>query len=451
METAKQLFPASIVDEAAYLAEIANRSSLTNWLILTLEGEVPSRTIQDTLDACLDLYPKLKCILVNHYPSLKRWFRYRWKCQDITSGDIFQEIKDVNVAHDPREVVSYCQKNNYLSNLDITSHSPSKVLLVRNTDSTMLIFMSHHAALDGLGGFLFLRNFIRIYEDIFYHKNKERKYIPDFEAISQPEIKFRLDRSSLSSFYNFLKHSSLMLRETPVQLHPQDGEGPEGKLLAVAQEVDPDQFKQIRKHAKEHHVSLNDYLLAAMFQTIKNWNQQWNEKPGRIYINMPVSLRSPSDPITGNFISGFNISFRPELIGEKGELLKLINKKRFSLMKSNVATGALNMLVPFKLLPLKLKEYLSTHSSPTLHPTLTFSNLGIAILNASHRDEEGFHCMGPARICRTIPINFLAPWPQVDALIYHNRIVITLSVFRSRFSPEAAEKFLNSFIRELTE
>jgi len=449
--TEKRFFPASIVDEAAYLAEIANRSSLTNWAILTLEGEVSSRTIQETLDACLDLYPKLKCILVNHYPSLKRWFRCRWKYQDITSEDIFQEINDVNLAHDPQEVVSYCLQSNYLSNLDISIHSPFKVLLIRNTDRTMLIFISHHAAIDGLGGFLFIKNFIRIYEDMFYHKNRERNYAPDFEAISQPEIKFRFDRFSLRYFYNFLKQAFPMLQEPVIQVYGQDGEGPEGKLVVVAQEVAPHQLKKIRKVAKEHQVSLNDYLLAAMFQTIKNWNQQWNEQPGSIYINVPVNLRSPSDSITGNFISGFNISFRPEMIGEKGELVKLINKKRSSLMKSNVATGARNMLIPLKLFPLKLKVLLSKRSSHTLDPTLTFSNLGIANLNPSHRDEEGFHCMGSARICCTIPINFLAPWPQVDTLIYHNRMVITLSVFRSHFSQEAAERLLDSFVTELTE
>ena len=120
--TEKRFFPASIVDEAAYLAEIVYRSSLSNWAILTLEGEVSSRTIQEALDVCLGLYPKVKCTLVNQYPSLKRWFRYRWRYQDITSEDIFQEIKDVNLPHDPQEVVSHCLQNNRLASSSLTGN-----------------------------------------------------------------------------------------------------------------------------------------------------------------------------------------------------------------------------------------------------------------------------------------------------------------------------------------
>ena len=449
--TDKQFFLASIVDEAAHLMELANQSSLTQWGIITLMGKVSSRAVQETLDVCINDFPKVKCTLVKNYPSLKRWFRYCWEYQDIKGKDILQEIEDSNPVHDPQKVVSYCQQNNFLPHLDITRHGPLKVLLIRHADRTTLVFISHHAAVDGLGGFLSIKNFIRVYEDIFYHKKKGGDSHPDFEAISKPEVKFRSDHFSPRHFYFFLKHASLILREPAVRIHAQGGEGIEGKLLAVAREIAPKQLKVIRILAKDQQASLNDYLLAAMFQTIRKWNQQWDEESGRIYINVPVSLRSRSDPIMGNFISGFNISFRPELIGEKGKLLKLIKKERLSLMKNNVASEALSMAALLKPLPLKLKVLLSKRSPHTHHPTLTLSNLGTASPNLSHRDKEGFHYMGSARICCILPINFVAPWPQVDVLIYHNSMVITLSLFRSQFSLGAAERFLDYFIRELTE
>ena len=104
--TEKHLFPASIVDEAAYLSEEAMRTSIIHGWIFILEGEVSSSTVQKALDDCLNYYPKFKCILVKDYPSIKRFFRYCWKYQDIKGSDILQEIKDLNPDHDCQGEIS---------------------------------------------------------------------------------------------------------------------------------------------------------------------------------------------------------------------------------------------------------------------------------------------------------------------------------------------------------
>jgi hypothetical protein len=48
-------------------------------------------------------------------------------------------------------------------------------------------------------------------------------------------------------------------------------------------------------------------------------------------------------------------------------------------------------------------------------------------------------------------IGYAAPWPQLIALTYNNRMRISLSVFRSQFSLESAEAFLDSFIDTINE
>ena len=78
------------------------------------------------------------------------------------------------------------------------------------------------------------------------------------------------------------------------------------------------------------------------------------------------------------------------------------------------------------------------------------SNVGICNPNPSHQDEDGFHYLGSARIRTMCFIGYAAPWPQLIALTYNNRMNISLSVFRSQFSLESAQAFLNSFIEELT-
>jgi hypothetical protein len=50
-----------------------------------------------------------------------------------------------------------------------------------------------------------------------------------------------------------------------------------------------------------------------------------------------VNLRSPEDSTVGNIFPGFNISFRPGLIGEKQEMVRLIRKELISTMENDIA------------------------------------------------------------------------------------------------------------------
>ena len=109
--TEKRFFTASILDEVGYCVETTNRNPLFFGLLLTLEGEVSTRVVKEALDACIDYYPKFKCILVRNYPSFKRWFRYCWEYQDIKSEDILQEIEDLSPDHNSQEAINLYIKN----------------------------------------------------------------------------------------------------------------------------------------------------------------------------------------------------------------------------------------------------------------------------------------------------------------------------------------------------
>ena len=106
MDTEKQFFPTSVIDETAYTMEQVFQTSLTGTIILTLEGEVRSQVVREALDACLNVNPKFKCILINKYPSLKRWFRYSWEYRHTDSRSILQEVPDLSYNITPQAAVT---------------------------------------------------------------------------------------------------------------------------------------------------------------------------------------------------------------------------------------------------------------------------------------------------------------------------------------------------------
>jgi len=449
--TEKQFFPASIIDELAYCAEKADKHPLIQTWIYTLEGEISTRALQEALDDTLNYYPKFKCTLVNTYPSLKRWFRYRWEYRDVKGRDILQEIESPDSVYDHKEIVNYYIDNHYRLFIDISSHIPLKVLLIRQPHQSFLIFVFHHAAADGLGSSFFIQKFIHFYEAIFYQREKEA-YSSDFKAISQPEIRLRWNQFSLPHILHHFKYMAMLRKEPAAQIYTQRGEVTSGTFLTDVREIPPHQFKSLKTAAKKNQVTINSYILAAMFQTIKKWNQQHGEEPKCIRIAVPISLRPPEDCTAGNIMAGVNISFKPELIGNKVETLKRVHKEIVLLMKGAIERPRVNLAYLLKPIPLALTVRMIKRLAPNSSPSsFVLSNLAILSPNPSHKDEAGFHYLGSARICGISAIPPAGQCPGIAINTYNQQMTLSLSVLSSHFSLETAGRFMDTFVHELIE
>ncbi len=95
-------------------------------------------------------------------------------------------------------------------------------------------------------------------------------------------------------------------------------------------------------------------------------------------------------------------------------------------------------------------EFSLLKASHALYPSLCLSNMGVCDYNRSHRDEEGFHYMGPARIIGSNAVTAAIPWPPFFIHTYNSKMEVSLSAFRSHFSFEAAHMLLDTYIQELT-
>lgn len=450
--TEKRFFPASIVDELAYCLEVHTPSSfhvITNWF-LTLEGEVRTDVAQMALDRTLDYYPKCKCILVNKYPSYKRWFNYRWVYTNVTGKDILEEIELSDPDFNSEQAVNYFVNNYHHFSIDLSSHVPLKVLLLRQPNYTFLFFVFHHAAGDGTGIFSFIQTFIKYYEEIFYQKEKSNNHRPNREDISAPHITFRWNHFSLRRLRPYFRYITQFRKEQPVNLYshnPPVNLG--GEYFADVRTLSPSQFGVIRNTAKKSHATINDYLLATTFQIIKKWTRKWIGQSEYIHINVPISLRPPEDRTMSNTISGIYVSLKPELIGEKEELLQLIREQMAVLKKNDIARTLLNLSCVLKLIPLPLRRFLLKFASRNFSSTLALSNMGVLSPNPAHKDEEGYHYLGSARICNIHCLPPPARWPIMVVLTYNNQMVINIAVLDAYFSQETTGRLLDAFVHEL--
>ena len=249
--------------------------------------------------------------------------------------------------------------------------------------------------------------------------------------------------------FSYLKYTGLHQKEPPAQLRSQGGKEGADTFLAVVRDISPEQFSIIRAAAKKLKASINDYLLLCMFQTIKKWNDSYSNGSERFYITVPLNLRTPEDRTVGNIISGFNISLKSSAIGEPEETIRLIHQELTDKINSKIAETTVNLGWFLTVFPLGIKNLFYKQLPRVTSPTFSLSNLGIFSPNPAHKDEEGFHYLGEARISRVSITPPAGQWIGMVINTYNNRITFSMTALRSYFSPEAIGAFLDSFIKEL--
>jgi len=448
----RRLFPASIVDELTYCVEgVASSLHLVYAWTVTLEGKVSTEVAQKALDRALDYYPKCKCILVNNYPSYKRWFRYCWEYTEVRGKDILEEVTLTDTDFTIEKAVDYYVHNHVSLSIDLSSHIPLKVLLIRTPQRTFLSFIMHHAVADGVGSITFIQKFITCYEDIFYQRKTVDPPPARFENISVPEMPFRWNHFAPRRLRPYFSANNLFRKEPPTRLYSHASPVESAEFVAGVRDLPSRRLEVIRTTAKKHQATINDYLLAALFQTVKKWSQEWISQSERIYITVPINLRPPEDRTMSNILSSVNLCLKPEVITDKEQLLQLIREEMNRLNTHDIARTMVNLTCLLKPIPIPLKRFLLQHSIPDFSPTLLLSNLGVLSPNPSHKDEEGFHYLGPARISNIHVIPNAGTWPDVLVSTYNKQLAVTIAVVSSCFSQEEAEKFLNCFVDNLME
>jgi hypothetical protein len=445
-----RLFPVSIVDDVTHCIDKTYPSLVLNYAwILSLEGKVSTEILLKSLDKTMDFYPKSRCVITDEYPSYKRWFRYCWKITSCTAKDIFREtvLPDDQFTFD--DALSYYVDNHAALAIDLSWHIPLKVLLLRQPGRSYLLFIMHHAAADGMGGFFFLQKFIRYYEDILYGRKEENRSAVTYKDISLPDVRFRWQYFSPRRLRPFFQNFFLTLKQPALHTYPGKTKAVIGRFNATVRQIPPERMAAIRRISKQYGATVNDYLLAAMFQAIKKWCREWMKPSDRIYINVPMSLRSPDDRTLSNILSGVTMSLKPGSITVKEEMLPLIRKEIAALAASNIAETLIYFSSLLKPFPIALRKSFLKRNASSYAPTIVLSNMGILSPNPSHKDEEGFHCLGSARIRDLYGIPAVGAWPMLLLYTYNDRMIFNMSFLESYFPPETARGFIDSFLGEL--
>lgn len=280
-----KLFPLKLATFERYmLADDQTDYPMAFAIILDVTGDLCREPFEAALRSALDRHPLLSC-LVRRVP-----FRGLFWVQDrdVSHKLDWQENGDhPDWPESPR--------------IDLFQEPGLRVWVRKELHGSRVIFQFHHAATDGLGAMQFIGDLLALYGMSTVQEGQEA---PELELIDPQLLRVRESAGKVARGWRlFLLAKAELFKLVshfpfPVALPKPDTSRGSAKLpfpAFVRRTFPRAVHRRIKELAAQKSVTPNDLLVAAMFQTIREWNATHDSRAGQepLTIAVPVSLRTP--------------------------------------------------------------------------------------------------------------------------------------------------------------
>jgi len=175
------------------------------------------------------------------------------------------------------------------------------------SDSTEMTMQFHHSCCDGIGGYRFIGDFLALY-------GQRTSLDPSLYELSplDPEL-LRIRKMRMTEFafrgmtwqlhWRCWKECAKLFRRKISPLAPRSNATAESSLAKllypqiVVSSFDRDTHARLMNAANEKQIGLNDWLIAALFKTLQDWNSQNKSRATTRWmrIMMPTDMRDAED------------------------------------------------------------------------------------------------------------------------------------------------------------
>lgn len=189
-----------------------------------------------------------------------------------------------------------------LSGIDLDSGPAGRIAYVFDEDSTDILLQGHHAFCDGVAGLQIMIDFMQAYAQAVEAPDREPQLLAldssllrvrgDFGFGSWAYLR-RLHRQALGLYgvHEFLNHTAQPL--VPAPLSELDQSSTETSPSSLTFRTESESLPGLKLRAKRSGVTVNEWLLAALFQAMLQWRQTRElAAPGDwMRVMVPMNLR----------------------------------------------------------------------------------------------------------------------------------------------------------------
>ncbi len=416
---------------------------------LTLEGEVDPSRLNQAIQSAQMAYPVMRTILHGKYLSISREIQ-----EDLGDGVLTVVTGRGDEDYD-KLLFEWVNKP-----MDLRRQLPLRVLLYRKGETqSMLVFTFHHSAADGLRAIFFIRKIIE------YYNNDVAKDAHPLEDIrlsikGDPLFQFaQTHRARVRNYYrkmayDILYRLVLAAIPSPSRVYCK-GSGRSRDTFFCNATIGPEGLSKLEVKAASAGVEVNDILLASSYRMLDIWNRMHGRGSNKVRVMAIVNV-SPKGfrHVVSNQMSWISPTTWPNDRADQAKLLKKLRSHTLTAAKNRIAFSLIYFWYFNTLLPpviyrqiFRLLVLMRTHVD-----SIFLTNIGIVWPKVGS-DEPAVTHIGKARIVNiTGSPPVVTPWRLGFGVNTYNRTLnISLTYRPAMFAKEEVQRFLDLYVREVTD
>lgn len=341
--------------------------------------------------------------------------------------------------------------------IDLSEEPGIRVWACDRGSESVLVFLFHHAACDGIGSIQFVNDLLVCYsngdggrEDLEIRQSNAA-LLPTrghsrWGELPAPVTRWQALRSFVAEVWRVVGH-----RPEPLRRRNAPSRSSEAAITLsgmVQQTLDADLTKRIRNHAREKGVTMNDLLLRDLFVVLQQWNEGQDDSR-YLRVTVPTNLRQQSDW----YMPAVNVigyAFLTRRVGETRDhesLLQSLHLETEAIRKWRLGNFALEAMRSASRVPRVFRYLLQRNRCMA---TTVFSNLGDVsrYLGRNLPRRGGQISAGTLTIKRVL----VAPPPRrmtyfsLAAIYYGREMTICLRRDPVEFNETDAVSFLDKYV-----
>ncbi|GHT14985.1 hypothetical protein FACS1894170_12400 [Planctomycetales bacterium] len=405
---------------------------------IRLSGSVNTEVFAESIKTVVAVNPLLRSII-------KKTGSRKYVWQDVEQP-VFVRVSDELVPE----------------RINIKNQPGFRSYIRKTADETSVLFQFHHSVSDGLGEMEFIGD---VLTDYAQRVKGETPPPPQRDASLLPlRGKSGLTlKSYIKNYINTMYTTNQLLFGSPDPLKPLKETAPapiREYFTFITSEMTPETTKTCFAEAKKCGVTINDYLLAALFSAMYRWREQFaaSETSGTIPMNplyrlaVPLSLRTPKHKNipASNSVTMLFIDRRLRQCGDRQRLIKNVHREMVWAKRAEQKH--------YLLLSLRIRDFLpggipAILKSLNCRSTIVLSNLGrvFETLPLSRR-ADGKIIVGDAvleSVDAAPPIR-RGTLISFSVLTYSGSLRFILRYDSQNMTKNEAETFLEYFVKELS-
>ena len=429
--------------DAFFCADDQPEYPMTSVIHLDFSGVVDRDAFEAALDNALERHPLLSSLIKPAKRSLPCW---------VPSGGIKPQL-DWGAIDDP----IVCTDG---ERIDLAREVGLRIWVRVGEDSCRITLQVHHACTDGTGVYRFLGDLLACYGS----RTGDGDDLPELGKMDPRLLRDRRRRMS-----NTAGASTGQVVKTGLG-HVWDVFGK--RIRPIATQANPsstvltpfpgvcsksftrEQHKALRASAGDLGVMLNDLLLAEMFQTIRQWNEQIDQRPTRgwLRIMMPFDLREKQDyeMPAANMTSYTFITRRSQACEDFDHLLRSVRDETARIKHGRLGTTFIDAITLAERAPQVLKYLLARDRCIS---SVILSNIG----EPSRRFTARLPRSKGKVICGNLVLEGISGVPPMRkrshatwaVFTYAREMTISLRCDPYRFTAEQTEALLDIYMQRL--